>query len=393
MAVTPVIGSRTKAPYPPARIDIGRRFDRRSVGVYQRVLVPSPQQVTPAKGTFVRNLTAVRRLSTALGGAVLAAAVSACGGTVGGNATGADVARSIESFVSDAAKAAPTGGRTTTTPPASAAATTAAEQPPLTVAVAKTGWHEGFAITVEDATATENLGGAAVEMSLRYQNIGRTAGYVPRGSVQVAGAVGSTFDDIVSDEIPPGATGKGTITVGVDAQALDGTVDLQRAIDAVALVYGEQGDNRTLIPLAANQPVESVEPKDLTVGGSLSQSQVNIEVVDGRLLPSWESGEAGRLVIDLRIKVSCAADCRPSGYYADRDYFTLTDPAGTTLPTDAMRSGYCCEAIYPATIVQGTDLTLAFVVDEATAGTWTLTYEDPTVTAEGYPAGSLAFTV
>jgi hypothetical protein len=38
---------------------------------------------------------------------------------------------------------------------------------------------------------------------------------------------------------------------------------------------------------------------------------VTIEVVDGRLLPSRESGDEGRLVIDLRIKVSCAADCRP----------------------------------------------------------------------------------
>jgi hypothetical protein len=30
------------------------------------------------------------------------------------------------------------------------------------------------------------------------------------------------------------------------------------------LVYGGRGDNRTLIPLAANQPVDSIEPKDLT---------------------------------------------------------------------------------------------------------------------------------
>jgi hypothetical protein len=337
----------------------------------------------------------VRRMLTALGAAVLAGTLSACGATLGGTATG--VARSTGSTI-DAAKAAPADGRTTVTAvPLQDPTAASGSRPgpaPLPVTVAKTGWYGGFAITVESATATSEFGHAEVEMNLSYLNIGRAAGYVPRGSVEVDGAVSSTVDDISSDEIPAGATGRGTIVVGgVEAQTPDGSIDLQKAVDSIVLVYGEQGDNRTLIPLAAGQPVDSIEPKDLPVGGRLNQSQVIIEVVDGRLVPSWDSGEAGKRVVDLRIKVSCAADCRPSGYYADRDYFTLTDPAGTKLPADAARSGYCCEAIYPATIVQGNDLTVAFVVDEATAGTWTLTYEDPSVTAEGFPPGSLTFPV
>jgi len=55
---------------------------------------------------IVTPRTTVHRMCTALGAAVLAMMLAACGGTVSGSATGADVARSIESLVSDAAKAA-----------------------------------------------------------------------------------------------------------------------------------------------------------------------------------------------------------------------------------------------------------------------------------------------
>jgi len=334
-------------------------------------------------------------MCTALGAAVLAMTSAACGGTVSGSATGADVARSIESLVSDAAKAAPTADRSAATPTSAAPApATASEPPPLPVTVDKTGWYAGFAITVEQATARESFNGAEVELALRFTNIGRESAQIPYAmSVEVDGSVGTTPVDLPQDDIPSGATAEGTLYVAVPGDEDGAAVDRQRAIDSIVVVYGEQGDNRTLIPLAADQPVTTIEPKDLTVGGTLSQSQVGIELVDGRLVPSWASGDAGKLVIDLGIKVSCAADCRSSGYYSDRDYFTLTDPAGTKFPADAMRSGYCCEAIYPGTVVQGDGSTLVFVIEQPGTGTWTLNYEDPTVTAEGFPAGSLTFTV
>lgn len=343
----------------------------------------------------MRNTRAARRLSTALGVAVLAGTLAACGGTVGGSATGADAARSIESLVSDAAKAAPTADRATTaTSPTTATATTAPEQPPVTVTVDKTGWYAGFAITVEQATASESFKGADVELALRFTNIGRETARIPSAmSTEVDGSVATTSGDLPQDDIPSGATAEGTLFVAVPAQNDDEAVDLQGAIDSVVLVYGEKGDNRTVIPLAQGAKVDSVEPRSLAAGGALAQSSVTVELLGGDLAPSYLSGEAGKVTIDLLIKVTCAADCRASGYYSSVEYFTLTDAAGVTIAPDSQRTWYCCEAIYPGTVVQGDHSNLVFVVDAPATGAWTLTYEDPTVTAEGHPAASVSFTV
>jgi hypothetical protein len=355
----------------------------------------SHYQVTPAKGTIVTPSPAVRRLSTALGAAVLTGLLAACGATVSGSATGADVARSLESIVGDAAKAAPTGDRTTTaesSEPSTVASST--EQPPVTVAVDKTGWYAGFAITVEQATASESFNGAEVELALTFTNIGRETAQIPYAmSVEVDGSVGTTSGDLPQDDVPSGATAEGTLFVAVPAENDDEAVDLQRAIDSVVLVFGEKGDNRTLIPLAPDAPVDSVQPRSLTAGGTLSQSSVTVELLGGDLAPTYDSGEEGKMTTDLLIKVSSAAHCRASGYYSSVDYFTLTDAAGVTIAPDSQRTWYCCEAIYPGTVVQGDRSNLVFVVDEPGTGTWTLKYEDPAVTAEGFPAGSLSFTV
>ncbi len=340
------------------------------------------------------NISAARRLSTALGVAVLAGILAACGGTVGGSATGADMARSIESLVSDAAKAAPTADRATTaTSPTTATATTAPEQPPLTVTVDKTGWYAGFAISVEQATASQSFTGAEVELALRFTNIGRETARIPYAmSAEVNGSVVTTSGDLPQDDIPSGATAEGTLFVAVPAPN-DEAVDLQEAIDSVVLVYGEKGDNRTVIPLAQGTPVDSIEPRSLAAGGVLAQSSVTVELLGGDVAPAYLSGEDGKVTIDLLIKVTCAADCRASGYYSSVGYFTLTDAAGVTIAPDSQRTWYCCEAIYPGTVVQGDHSNLVFVVDAPATGAWTLTYEDPTVTAEGHPAASVSFTV
>lgn len=341
-----------------------------------------------------------RRLLTALGTVLLAGALAACGTTVGGSATGAatpaagDAAKAPmpDRGSGTAAESVATSAMSTTQSPSGGA-----EQPPLTVPIGRTGWFDGFAITVGQATATESFDGAEVELALTFTNVGRETATIPyQMSVEVAGAVATTSGDLPQNEIPAGATGKGTLFVAVpgdEAGGDGGTVDLQQAIDKIVLVYGERGDNRTLIPLEKEQPVDSVEPRKLDASGTMAQSSVKVDLRGGDLAPGYASGEAGKVTIDLLIAVSCAADCRASGYYSSVDYFTLTDPAGVTIVPDQDRTWYCCEAIYPGTVVQGDHANLVFLVDAPATGTWTLKYEDPAVTAEGFPAGSLTFTV
>ena len=107
--------------------------------------------------------------------------------------------------------------------------------------------------------------------------------------------------------------------------------------------------------------VDSVEPKVLTAAGTLTQGQINVEVVSGTLAPSYESGEKGDALLNLRIKLTCAAGCQAQGYNTGVEEFSITGPDGTSVLADS-RSDYCCDALYPETVSDSERNVLTFVV-------------------------------
>ncbi len=116
-----------------------------------------------------------------------------------------------------------------------------------------------------------------------------------------------------------------------------------------------------------------------------------VDVSDGSLAPSYDSGEKGRYLLDLRIKLTCAPGCQAQGWSVDISDFTLTGPDGKVLAPDN-RSQFCCEALYPETVSDSKHNVLTFVVPTPGTGSYTLTYSQPAQTDAGLAPATLAFT-
>lgn len=340
-----------------------------------------------------------RTATIAAAGLTLITTLAACGGgNVEGSAQAA--ANSIQAAIS-ANQGAGTGSRdngratgsseqaagsTSGEATTGATATTAA----LTRTIGKTGWYDGFAITVDDVTAEQGFGnGVDLTVNLSYSNLGTENDTPPDADVQVDGQ--SQDGSFNSSGIPGGGKAKGTAVVTISPEKSSDTMTLDQAIDKVSLVYGDAGDNQTTIPLAGSGKVDSVEPKVLTTTGSLSQGQINVEVVGGTLTPSYESGQKGDALLNLRIKLTCAAGCQPQGYNTGVEEFSITEPDGTTVLADS-RSKYCCDALYPETVSDSEQNILTFVVPAPGAGAYQLAYKNAYLTSTGVAPGTFDFT-
>ncbi len=336
-----------------------------------------------------------RTVTAAAAGLALITTLAACGGGgVEGSAQAA--ANSIQAAISanqEAAGSGDDGGAAESSEPGartSEADASTAPAPPVTRTIGKTGWYDGFAITVDDVTAEQGFGdGVDVTVNFTYQNLGTEGGSPPDADVQVDGlSQEGSFD---SPGIPGGGKAKGTGVLTVVPEKASDTLTFDQAIDKVALVYGDAADNQTTIPLAESGKVDSVEPKVLTAAGTLSQGQMNIEVVSGTLAPSYKSGEKGDALLNLRIKLTCAAGCQAAGYLALLDEFSITGPDGSSVLADS-RSGYCCDAIYPTTVSDNEQNILTFVVPSPGTGAYTLTYSNAYLTSTGVAPATFDFT-
>jgi hypothetical protein len=324
-----------------------------------------------------------RKVTSALIGLALMAAVAACGGDDSGD----------EAVISKQATQTGDGDATATSTTAGGgdrSSTTAAAKP-VNRKVGKTGWYEGFAITIDDVDAEPGFGdNIDLTVNLTYENLGNEERDPAEASVQVDGEVVDGLFDT------PGIPGKGkaggTITFPVAPSKGQTAMTPDQAMDKVTLVYGDAGDNQTKLPLAASGKVESIEPKDLTTSGKLVQGQLNIEVAGGSLVPSYRPGEKGKTLLNLRVKITCAADCQASGYNTNRDEFSVTGPDGSSVVADD-RSEYCCDAIYPGTVSDDERNILTFVVKSPGTGAYKLTYRHPGMTNAGTAAPTFDFTV
>jgi hypothetical protein len=316
-------------------------------------------------------------------GLAMALTLAACGGDDGGG-------ESSGTTVTKAATQAGDGDGSTTTAAKADGGGSSTTAAPANRKIGKTGWYGGFAITVDDVEAQAGFGNSVeLTANFTYQNLGNQQANPPEASIEVDGEVVDGLAD--TPAIPGAGKAKGTVTFTVEGERGKAAPTFDQAMDKVTLVYGDAGDNQTKIPLAASGKVESVEPKKLTTSGKLVQGQINVEVTGGALGPSYESGEKGKALLDLRIKLSCAADCQASGYNTDRSQFSITAPDGTSVVADD-RSQYCCDALYPGTVSDDERNVLTFVVKMPGTGNYKLTYNNQSLSSSGTPAATFDFT-
>jgi hypothetical protein len=326
-----------------------------------------------------------RRAATpAIIGLAMALTLAACGGDDGGDESSATT-------VTKAATQAGSNDGSTTVAGKTDAGGSSTTAPPANRKVGKPGWYDGFAITVADVDAEAGFGDRVeLTVNFNYQNLRTEQANPPEASVEVDGEVIDGLFD--TPGIPGAGKAKGSVSFSVGADRGKAAPTFDQAMDKVTLVYGDAGDNQTKIPLAASGKVESIEPKKLTTSGKLVQGQINVEVTGGSLEPSYKSGEKGKALLDLRVKLSCAADCQASGYNADRSQFSITAPDGTSVVADD-RSEYCCDALYPGTVSDDERNILTFVVKLPGTGNYKLTYNNQSLSSAGTaPAATFDFT-
>ncbi|AYF77443.1 hypothetical protein D7D52_30580 [Nocardia yunnanensis] len=251
-------------------------------------------------------------------------------------------------------------------------------------AIGKTGWYEGFEITVDKATVTpDESGGAKVRVDLTYKNTttkDKTLDASP--TLLINGAV-----DQGADSNTPTVPGKASATgdISTSVKKLDSAEHL---LDTISVVFGTAADNQTTIPLKADAKADSVQPKTLNVSGTLVQDQTTVMVTGGTLTPSYTKGERNKMEVGLHIKLVGGSGIGDGGLNVFTEYFSLKGPDGQTVVADSR--GFIDELLERNQTIDKADLYAVFVVPAPATGNYVLSYD---ATKGASPAPTFAFTV
>ncbi|MEV6253677.1 hypothetical protein AB0L97_10515 [Nocardia sp. NPDC051911] len=234
--------------------------------------------------------------------------------------------------------------------------------------VGKTGWYDGFDITVDKATVVpDEYGGAKVRVDITYKNTtldNHTLSITPSLLVGKEVDGGAIFD---SPTVPGNGSATGTATTSFKSAK-----DAEHLIDTMTVVYGSAADNQTKIPLAAAGKVDSVQPKALAVTGTLVQDQTTIQVTGGRISPSYTKDENGKSDLALRIKLVGGPGIAAGGTNIYYDYFTVRTPDGQTVAADIR--GPINELLNANETIDNPKNYVVFVVPSPGTGPYTVTY-------------------
>lgn len=263
--------------------------------------------------------------------------------------------------------------------------TTAAANGQATVrTVGKTGWYDGFDITVDKATVVpDQYGGAKVRIDLTYKNNttdNKTLSENPYLQVGKEVDAGASFDN---PTVPGKGSAAGDITTSVQKLG-----DAQHLLDTISVVYGQAADNQTTIPLQADGKVDSIAPKTLDVNGTLVQDQTTIQITGGTLSPSYTKNEHGKMDLALHIKIIGGTGISDGGLNIFTEYFSVKTPDGQSLTADD-RSPINELLARSQTIDNAKDF-VDFVVPAPGPGTYVVAYD---ATKGASTAPTFSFTV
>lgn len=281
--------------------------------------------------------------------------------------------------------AVPLGGATTGGGAAPGSADKGGSNSQATVrTIGKTGWYEGFEITVDKATVTpDGSGGASIRVDITYKN---TTTKDKSLSVSAGLQINGAIDPISRDDTPtvPGkGSAAGDITTSV--KKFDGADHL---LDTINVVYGTAADNQTVIPLKADAKVDSVQPKTLTVSGTLVQDQTTVMITGGTLQPSYTKGERNKMDLSLHIKLVGGSGIGGGGLNVFTEYFSIKTPDGQSLVADSR--GFIDELLDRNQTIDKADLVATFVVPSPGTGNYVVSYD---ATKGASTAPTYAFTV
>ncbi|WP_433714323.1 hypothetical protein ACQP2U_09535 [Nocardia sp. CA-084685] len=235
--------------------------------------------------------------------------------------------------------------------------------------IGKTGWYEGFDITVDKATVVpDEYGGAKVLINITYKNTTPDNKTISNNTyLQVDKEVdaGASFD---SPTVPGKGSATGKVTTSVKTLH-----DTEHLLDTITVIYGQASDNQTRIPLKASAQVDGVAPKTLNVTGKLVQDQTTIEITGGTLSPSYTKNERDKMDLSLRIKIVGGPGIAAGGLNVFYDYFTVKTPDGQTISADIR--GPINELLNTNETIDNAKNYVVFVVPSPAIGTYVVTYD------------------
>ncbi|MFD7845583.1 hypothetical protein ACFV4K_21925 [Nocardia sp. NPDC059764] len=250
--------------------------------------------------------------------------------------------------------------------------------------IGKTGWYEGFEITIDQATVTaDGFGGAKIRVDITYKNTttaNKTLAVVP--AVQIGGAIdgGAGWN---SPEVPGKGSATGDITASVKSYDTP-----EHLLDTITILYGSAAENQTRFPLKTDAKVESIAPRTLDISGKLTQDQTTVEITGATLTPSYTKNEAGKMELALRVKFIGGAGIAAGGTNISYTDFSAKTPAGSTEVADFR--GAVIELLGRNQTIDKAGDVIVFLVPSPGTGPYTLSFD----AAKGEkPAGTLSFTV
>ncbi|WP_157574114.1 hypothetical protein [Nocardia jejuensis] len=234
--------------------------------------------------------------------------------------------------------------------------------------IGKTGWYEGFEITVDKATVVpDEFGGGKLTVDITYKNTRLDNATMSNNTyLQVGGQVdgGASFD---SPEVPGKGSATGKVTTPI--RALE---DANHWLDTVTVLYGQSSDNQTKIPLSASGKVESVQPRSVNVTGTLTQDQTTIEITGATLTPSYTKNELGKMELALHVKIIGGSGISDGGSNIYYDWFSIKTPAGQLVTADTR--GPINELLNRNETIDNPKNEAIFVVPSPGTGQYVLTY-------------------
>ncbi|MGY4102857.1 hypothetical protein ACW2Q0_25345 [Nocardia sp. R16R-3T] len=235
--------------------------------------------------------------------------------------------------------------------------------------IGKTGWYEGFDITVDKATVVpDEYGGAKVLIDITYKNTTPDNKTISNNTyLQVDKEVdaGASFD---SPTVPGKGSATGKVTTSVKTLH-----DAEHLLDTISVIYGQASDNQTKIPLKTSAQVEGVAPKTLNVTGKLVQDQTTIEITGGTLTPSYTKSERDKMDLSLHLEIIGGPGIPAGGLNVFYDYFTVKTPDGQTIPADIR--GPINELLNTNETIDNAKNYVVFVVPSPATGSYVVTYD------------------
>ena len=244
--------------------------------------------------------------------------------------------------------------------------TTVAEAEPKTIQVDKTVWWAGFTIEVQEAGFEATGGGSeggTLTVEGLYENRQPDNAVLSQSdvSLEVKGeAITPQLADLPS--VPPDGTARGSLEFFLeDPFDPAGTV----------LVFGTPDTNQSRVPLGEGD-AETFEPVELDVTGTVTVSDIKVDLTGGTLEASYEPNKEGTLILRLIVDMVYQGDSA-GGALLGATQFSVATPDGTDAVGQALAADdLVAEAAAPNVPFEG--LGISFEVDEPGTGDYVLTY-------------------